>query len=465
MNKKKSIFSTIIISLLLLITSIFISSEYGLVSAATKTSTVTINTTSAFLVKGEAINLKITGTSKKVTWASTNKSIAIVTSTGKVTAVRYGTAYVKATVNNQTYKSKITVIDPAEITFKPTDIMVIVDGTGVNLNPESDIYSAAVLKKAGLTYKVSGNSGVKVSSTGKVTATKEGEFKIVASVRGKKIETIAMKAVKFEGFSVQEIVLEKGIEEFVSFADDIKLLYKNVKVSISNSSLATAESNFIIDLYSDITLCDGIYMVGLKDGTCTISVTISGVTKDIKVIIGDGLEKLDPIEAVRSNNLSGYTGTPLKLLSAIRRFIDDNNLLSDSLSDREKITIIQNYLNDTYTGKEHDYQYEGLLTSVFLGGSGVCASYTETFCFLCECIGIEVYYCIGTADNRKIIGAHSWNKVKADGVWYYIDTYWNAGLGSFKYFLTETLWSDHWLREEGTFIEIWNATYPAITFY
>jgi len=71
-------------------------------------------------------------------------------------------------------------------------------------------------------------------------------------------------------------------------------------------------------------------------------------------------------------------------------------------------------------------------------------------------------------DNGKGQGfggfRHAWNKVKADGVWYYIDTYWNAGLGSFKYFLSETLWADHRIMKEGTYIDIWYDTYPAITF-
>jgi len=89
----------------------------------------------------------------------------------------------------------------------------------------------------------------------------------------------------------------------------------------------------------------------------------------------------------------------------------------------------------------------------------VCSSYAKTFSFLCESNGIEVYYCSGAADDGNGQGfngpGHAWNKVKSDGVWYYIDTYWNAGLGNFKYFLSETLWSDHMLRKEGSYYDIW----------
>ena len=106
--------------------------------------------------------------------------------------------------------------------------MVMVNGEAVSLNPVSDIYNAAVIKKAGLTYKVYGNPGVKVSNTGKVTATNAGAFKIVAYVHGKKIQTIGMDAVAFEGFSVPEINIETEVEKFVSFAGNIKTIHDDV---------------------------------------------------------------------------------------------------------------------------------------------------------------------------------------------------------------------------------------------
>jgi len=353
-------------------------------------------------------------------------------------------------------------MNPAEITFKPADTMVVVDGTGVNLNPVSDIYSAAVLKKAGLTYKVYGNAGVKVSSADKVTATKAGDFKIVASVHGKKIETIAMKAVKFEGFSVSEITVNSYsyLNDFVKFSGDFAPEYSTVKVETSNNLIAEVKSDFTISFDSDIIRCEGIYVKGGIEGTCTVTVTVSGVKKTLKVIVGDGLEKLSPIEAVKNNDFNGYTDNSLTTLTAVREFIDENNLLSSTLSDREKITIMQKHLNETYSGEITDSVYSGLISQVIMKGAGGCSSYAETFNFLCEIIGIEVYYCRGSADNGREIGPHAWNKVKIDGKWYYIDTYWNTCVNNFDYFLSETLWSDHKLKEEGYYSEIYNSNEP-----
>lgn len=461
MMKKRYTISIFVFTMLFLIGFIFTNQSLT-ASASAKSTAISLNTASTYLTKGETTTLKISGTSKKIIWTSTNKNIATVTSSGKVTAVGYGSTFIKASVSNKSYKCKITVINPAKIAFEPAYTTVFVNGTGVSLNPVSDTYTAAELKKLGISYKVTGNSTVKISSTGLVTAASAGEFEIIASVHGKKIQTIAMNAVDYDGFTVPDLWLETNIEEYVGFAKDILPLMKDVEIISTNDGIAVAEKSYHIDLNSNYKRCEGIYVKGIKEGTCYIKVTVAGITKELKVVVGDGYEKLDPVDAIKSNNLSGYTGKELITMTAVRKLLEDNNLFSATLSDREKVKILQTYLNSTYTGKFVDDTYTDLISGVILTGSGVCASYAETFCFLSECIGIEVYYCIGSADNRSGIGfaGHAWNKVKLDGTWYYIDPYWNAGLNSFKYFLSENLWEDHRLIEEGYFSVIMNSGVP-----
>lgn len=452
MVKKRNSSRIFVFAIFFLMNLILTGKSYT-VWAATNTSSAALNTSDIYLVKGEATALKVTGTTKKVIWTSVDKKVATVTSSGKVVAAGYGITYVKAAVSNKIYKCKVTVIDPAEITFRPSYTTVFVNGTAVSLNPVSDTYSAAAIKKAGISYKVTGNSGVKVSSTGIVTAESAGSFNITASVHGRKIQTIDMNAATYDGFTVPELLLDTNIEEFAGFTNNILPLLDDVDFTVSNSSIVVVEKSFRMDLSSDFIRCDGIYVKGIKEGTCYIKVTVSGITKELKITVGDGLEKLDPVDAIKNNDLRGYTGKALITLTAVRKLIDDNNLLSSSLSDKEKITAIQSYLNSTYSGKLIDDTYQDHISGVILTGSGICASYAETFSFLCDCIGIEEYYCIGSADNRSGTGygAHAWNRVKIDGTWYYIDPYWNAGLNSYQYSLSETLWTDHRLVEEGYF--------------
>ena len=74
-------------------------------------SAASINKKSVRLVKGRTTKLKISGTTKKVKWKSTNKAVASVSSTGKVTARKKGTATIKATVGGKTYTCKVRVFN------------------------------------------------------------------------------------------------------------------------------------------------------------------------------------------------------------------------------------------------------------------------------------------------------------------------------------------------------------------
>ena len=75
-------------------------------NAATK---VKLNYSQKTIVVGQKVNLKVKGTSSKVKWSSSNKSIATVSSKGVVTAKKAGAAKIKATVKGKTYTCKLTV--------------------------------------------------------------------------------------------------------------------------------------------------------------------------------------------------------------------------------------------------------------------------------------------------------------------------------------------------------------------
>lgn len=71
--------------------------------------TLKLNKTKATLSKGEKLRLKVTGTKSKVRWSSSNKKVATVSSTGRVTAKKNGTAKITAKVKNKKLTCKITV--------------------------------------------------------------------------------------------------------------------------------------------------------------------------------------------------------------------------------------------------------------------------------------------------------------------------------------------------------------------
>lgn len=80
-----------------------------------KKPTTTLNKTSVSITKGSTKQLKasVNGSSQKVTWSTSNKKVAKVSSTGKVTAVKAGTATITAKANGVTAKCKVTVKNEA----------------------------------------------------------------------------------------------------------------------------------------------------------------------------------------------------------------------------------------------------------------------------------------------------------------------------------------------------------------
>ena len=73
---------------------------------------VKINKKSASVYVGQTVTLKVTGTSAKVTWKSSNKKVATVNANGVVTGRKKGTATIRAKVSNKTLKCKVTVKKP-----------------------------------------------------------------------------------------------------------------------------------------------------------------------------------------------------------------------------------------------------------------------------------------------------------------------------------------------------------------
>ena len=74
-----------------------------------------LNKKTATICVTGTVKLKVTGTKKKVVWKSSNKKVATVSSTGKVTGKKKGTATITAKVGGKSYKCKVTVKAPVKI--------------------------------------------------------------------------------------------------------------------------------------------------------------------------------------------------------------------------------------------------------------------------------------------------------------------------------------------------------------
>lgn len=164
--KQKRIFKQLVTFVLVFVLTVAGLGVTPQVDAATK---VKLNKTSATLYVGSSTTLKITGTSKKVTWSSNKTSVATVSSKGKVTAKKAGTAVVTAKVSGKKYTSKITVKNPY-LNAKTKTLTV------------GQTYTLKLTGTKDKIWSSSNTSVATVSSLGKVTAKKAGTA--VITVKG-----------------------------------------------------------------------------------------------------------------------------------------------------------------------------------------------------------------------------------------------------------------------------------------
>ena len=101
MKKLKSL----LISLVLALTCISMVTSPNFVQATS----IKLNKTSLTIYTGKTSTLKVIGTSKKVSWSTSNKKVATVSSKGIVSAKYPGKATITARVNNKNLNCKVTV--------------------------------------------------------------------------------------------------------------------------------------------------------------------------------------------------------------------------------------------------------------------------------------------------------------------------------------------------------------------
>ena len=126
-------------------------------------------------------------TGRVVTWVSSDTTVARVSSTGVVTAVRIGTAVITASSEGKSASASISVTaGPVDrILVSPTSVTNLRSGRTAQLTATAVDANGDTISGAVFTWK-SGNSDIaKVSATGLVTAVRTGTTSITATFSGK----------------------------------------------------------------------------------------------------------------------------------------------------------------------------------------------------------------------------------------------------------------------------------------
>ena len=190
-----------------------------------KVTVIYLNKKTITMKPGKSSTLTVNGTKSKVSWHSSDESIATVSSSGKITSIAPGTATISASVEDRLLNCKLTVVDINHDAF----VLELGGWSGY----------IKTLKIKGTTSKITWSSSNKaiatVSNIGKVTAKGAGSATITASVDGIKL-TSKVKVLKM---STKEFTLEKGDTK------TLKIYGTTSKVTwySNDDSVATVSSN------------------------------------------------------------------------------------------------------------------------------------------------------------------------------------------------------------------------------
>lgn len=253
-------------------------------------SEVTLNKTSLKLEYGKTYTLKATvsptnATVKKATWSTSSKSIVSVTSAGKITAKKIGTATITATVDGKKAQCKVTVTPALTLSNSSKTI---------NINQSFTLkattkYSSGVTSKS-VKYSSSKSSVASVNSKGKVTGKKAGTATITVKVSCKvnkvtytttktckvTVKSVAVKSVKLNRKSAS---LTYGSSlQLKATVSPSNASNKKLKWSSSKSSVASVSSSGKVTAKKVGSATITVKTSNGKKATCKITVTRKSIS-------------------------------------------------------------------------------------------------------------------------------------------------------------------------------------------
>lgn len=224
--------------------------------------TVTLDKISATIYTGKTVTLKATSndTAKTVTYTTSNKAVATVSSTGVVKGVKAGTAVITANCGNATATCKVTVKAPS-VKFAKKSAVVYKGKTAT--------VKATLAGVSSVTYKSSNTKIATVNSkTGTVKGIKAGTVTITAT--SGKLKATYKLTVKNPTFTLTKssATIAKGKTTTIKSkaAPASKVTYIS-----SNKKVATVTSKGVVK--------------GIRKGKATITVKCNGITKKFVVTV------------------------------------------------------------------------------------------------------------------------------------------------------------------------------------
>lgn len=254
-----------------------------------------LNKTKATVYVGDSVKLKLTGTSKKKTWTSSNKSVATVSSAGLVKAKKAGTATI--TVKYGTAKKTCKVTVQKAPTLTATKVTLNVDGTK----------TLKVNRPIGTVKWTTSNSSVATVLKGKITAKKAGTATIKATVNGR---TLSCK-VTVKNADATATALSFGVSDGGDFITGMS----KATIKFKLSATSTAVKAQVLDYTGDVIYtkkfdkCKKNYNYSFVwDGTDSDGDYIPEGTYQVRITAGSVKTTSDFVKVYNESPFAGGTG-------------------------------------------------------------------------------------------------------------------------------------------------------------
>ena len=212
---------------------------------------VTLNKTTLTLEKGQSETLVATvlpngATDKKITWSSSDDSIAKVDQNGKVTAQNGGNATVTAKAGEKSATCSVTVTVPVQsVTLNQSNITLEI---GQTFTLTADILPQDATDNT-ITWTSSNSSVASVNSNGLITALAAGTTAITATVGGKSascVVSVNQSNIPVTGITLDQtsVTLTEGQSiTLIATVSPANATNKTVSWNTSNGSVATVDQN------------------------------------------------------------------------------------------------------------------------------------------------------------------------------------------------------------------------------
>ena len=333
-----------------------------------KVTGITLNKTTASVVKGKTVALTATvtpdtATDKTIKWTTSNKNVATVSTDGVVTAVAAGTAIITATAaDDREVKAtcKITVTNPVvkvtKVTLNKTTASVV---KGKTLTLTATVTPTNATNKK-VTWKSSNTKIATVDSNGKVTAKAAGTATITCTAADGSGKSAACKiTVKNPPVKVTKLKINKtSVDLLKGKTVQLKVTVtpsnatnKAVTWTSSNKKIATVTSNGLVKAVRTGTVT---ITAKAKDGsgkkvTCKINVYADSVESYVARIYTKALGR-DPEPAGLKYWVGEIKAGRKTAVQVAEMFFFAPEFTNKKLNNKEYVKVLYR----TFMGREAD---------------------------------------------------------------------------------------------------------------